>query len=119
MPDRCPPAGPIPVEPLSHVPASIEKYRDLLIYDLYLRENVKSRPSFARDQSPYKTAVREFFRREEDQPGYLKDYHGYDYRQMSKMAHVEVMGDGRMVLFDYKRRDPLTYNAWACAVGRI
>lgn len=94
-------------------PAATERYRDLLMYDLYLRENVKSRPSFARDQGMYKTAVREFFQREETTPLYLKDYKGYDYRQMSKMAHVEAMGDGSLVLFDYKRRDPLTYNAWA------
>lgn len=88
-----------------------ERFRDLLMYDLYLRENVKSRPSFARDQSPYKEAVRDFFRGEEEKPVYLTDYAGYDSRQMGKMAHVEVMGDGSMILFDYKNRDPLTYNA--------
>lgn len=96
---------------------SLERYRDLLMYDLYLRENVKSRPFFARDQSPYKDAVREFFRREQVSPQYLKDYQGYDSRQMSKMAHVETMGDGSLVLFDYRRRDPLTYNAWSGIVG--
>lgn len=88
-----------------------ERFRDFLMYDLYLRENVKSRPSFARDQSPYKEAVRDFFRGEEEKPVYLTDYAGYDSRQMGKMAHVEVMGDGSMILFDYKNRDPLTYNA--------
>ena len=31
-------------------------------------------------------------------------------RQMSKMAHIEAMGDGTLVLFDYRHRDPLTYN---------
>ena len=41
--------------------SAMERFRDLLMYDLYLRENVKSRPSFARDQSPYKQAVRQFF----------------------------------------------------------
>lgn len=97
-------------------PGITETYRDLLMYDLYLRENVKSRPSFARDQSPYKTAVREFFRREEVMPRYLKGYEGYDSRQMSKMAHIEARGDGTLVLFDYKNRDPLTYNARASLV---
>ena len=91
----------------------MEMFRDLLMYDLYLRENVKSRPSFARDQSPYKQAVRAFFQREEESPRYLTDYEGYDSRQMSKMAHIEAMGDGSLVLFDYRHRDPLTYNARA------
>ena len=95
----------------------MERFRDLLMYDLYLRENVKSRPSFARDQSPYKQAVRQFFQREEESPRYLMDYEGYDSRQMSKMAHIEAMGDGTLVLFDYRHRDPLTYNARAVRIG--
>ena len=95
----------------------MERFRDLLMYDLYLRENVKSRPSFARDQSPYKQAVRPFFQREEESPHYLMDYEGYDSRQMSKMAHIEAMGDGTLVLFDYRHRDPLTHNARAVRIG--
>ena len=96
--------------------SAMERFRDLLMYDLYLRENVKSRPSFARDQSPYKQAVRQFFQREEESPLYLTDYEGYDSRQMSKMAHIEAMGDGTLVLFDYRHRDPLTYNARAVRI---
>lgn len=90
---------------------TLETYRDLLMTDLYLRENVKSRPSFARDQSQYKSRIRDFFIEEEKSPRYLKGYSGYDSRQMSKMAHVEAMSDGSLVLFDYQNRDPLTYNA--------
>lgn len=88
-----------------------EEFRDLLVYDLYLRENVKSRPSFARDQGEIKTQIRDFFIREAREFKYLKEYEGYDSRQISKMAHIEGMADGTMVLFDYKNRDPLTYNA--------
>lgn len=88
-----------------------EQYRDLLVYDLYLRENVKSRPAFARDQSAYKEEVKDFFIREAQALNYLPDYKGYDSRQISKMAHIERFEDGNMVLFDYKNRDPLTYNA--------
>ena len=95
----------------------MERFRDLLMYDLYLRENVKSRPSFARDQSPYKQDARQFFQREEESPHYLMDYEGYDSRQMSRMAHIEAMGDGTLVLFDYRHRDPLTYNARAVRIG--
>ena len=89
----------------------VEEFRDRLMYDLYLRENVKSRPAFARDQSGAKDRIREFFIREAGEFRYLKEYEGYDSRQISKMAHIEMMRDGKLVLFDYKNRDPLTYNA--------
>ena len=36
------------------VSEKLEQYRDLLMTDLYLRENVKSRPTFARDLSDFK-----------------------------------------------------------------
>ena len=87
--------------------------------DLYLRENIKSRPRFARDQSPYKGAVRDFFIKERQNPEYLKAYAGCDARQVSRMVHVEVLGDGKMILFDYRDRDPLSYNGKAVEIGRI
>lgn len=93
--------------------SSLEPYRDRLMYDLYLRENVKSRPSFARDPSACKEAVKAFFRQEAASPQYLEGYDGYDSRQLSKMAHLEAMGDGTYVLFDYKNRDALLGNARA------
>ena len=93
-----------------------ELYRDLLMTDLYLRENVKSRPSFARDLSSSKDFVREFFQREEKTPEHLSGYEGYDSRQMAKMAHLEPLRDGTYLLFDYKRRDPLSNNAWILRV---
>ena len=93
------------------VPEKLEEYRDLLVMDLYLRENAKSRPSFARDQAPYKISVRDFFIREEKERRFLPDYRGRDYKQLAKMAHLEVMRDGTGVLFDYQNRDPLTNNA--------
>jgi hypothetical protein len=96
----------------SLVPERLPKYRDLLVYDLYLRENLKSRPSFALDQDPYKDKVKAFFAEEAKTLHYLKEgYQGYEARQLIKMAHVEVFGDKRAVLFDYKQRDPLTHNA--------
>ncbi len=94
-------------------------YRDLLVFDLYLRENVKSRPKFAADQGVYKAVIRDFFIQEHENPRYLRGYEGYDSRQMAHMAHVEVMGDGRIVLFDYKNRNPLNYNARTAEIGRL
>lgn len=89
----------------------LESYRDLLMQDLYLRENLKSRPSFARDQTVWKEVIRSFFLREADEPRYLRGYEGYNFRQLIKMAHIEAMGDGSFILFDYKNRDALFKNA--------
>ena len=95
----------------------LEQYRDSLMYDLYLRENVKSRPSFAKEQTAYKTIVRDFFIKEAENPHYLMGYESYDSKQMSKMAHVEAMGEGSLILFDYLNRDPLNYNAKAVKIN--
>ena len=87
-----------------------EQYRDALMTDLYLRENIKAvlpLPGIFTFQG----ADPAFFRQEEDCPCLLPDYTGYDSRQLAKMAHLEPAGDGSFLLFDYKNRDPLTYNA--------
>ena len=78
--------------------------------------NVKSRPVFARDPAASKAKIKDFFIKEGKSPQYLTDYKGYDSRQISKMAHVEAMADGTLVLFDHRNRDPLTYNARACVI---
>ena len=75
---------------------SVEKASQKMLYDLYLREKLKKRPSFAPDQKVYETAI-------------------WDYRKANhipKTAHIEVFADGRAVLFDYERRDPLSNNAY-------
>lgn len=104
-----------------------EMLRQVLTFDLYMRENMKSRPDFAKDLSPYKTVVHDFYKKEEETRHYLPDYVGYDGRQLGKMTHMEIFDypvweqDVRkrmqkletpyMVLFDYKVRDALTYAA--------
>ena len=93
-------------------------YQDLLMYDLYLRENVKSRPSFAPDPSEWKNETKQFFIREAKERRYLKGYESYDSRQMAKMAHLERMEDGRFVLFDYQNRDVLFGNAAAFSISQ-
>ncbi len=95
------------------VEEELPKFRDALMFDLYLRENLKSRPSFASDQSDVKYEVREFFTAEAEKPEWLLGYEGYDSRQLIKMAHMEHMEDGSFILFDYKNRDPLNKNAKA------
>lgn len=93
--------------------AALSAFRDCLMVDLYLRENAKSRPSFASERGRWKAQIRDFFIREAENPKYLRGYEGYDSKQVAKMAHAEVLEDGRVLLFDYKNRDALNYNA-AC-----
>ena len=72
-----------------------EALSDVMLLDLYLRENLKSRPSFASDQKPYERLI-------------------WDYRKAKKIpktALIEVFRDGKKLLFDYTDRDPLTNNA--------
>lgn len=64
-------------------------YKELLTYDLYLRENLKSRPIFAADVSHCKKEISAFYRMEEDRRKYLPDYIEYDSRQMARMTHLE------------------------------
>lgn len=101
-----------------YIPEKLPYYQDLLVYDLYLRENLKSRPPFAVDQTFAKEKIRAFFMEESKTFHYLSGgYQGYEARQLMKMAHLEVFRDGRAVLFDYKNRDPLSYNAVVYEIG--
>ena len=89
---------------------NMDAYYDALMKDLYLRENAKSRPKFAKEYSVDKQYVRNFFEKEESEKAVLVGYEKYDRRQMSKMTHIEVLG-GQHVLFDYQNRNPLTNEA--------
>ena len=94
----------------------VEKYRELLTYDFYLRENAKNRPAFAKENRAEKEALQEFYRTEEEERKYLKTYAGYDKRQMRKMTHIEkfILLEEKpfYVLFDYKNRNALDHRAW-------
>ena len=84
------------LEFLEDVPEiSMDQVKDQMVYDLYMRENLKSRPGFARDQKPFERQIWDFRKRE----------------KVAKNAHVEVFADGTVLLFNYADRDPLTNNA--------
>ena len=84
------------LEFLEDVPEiSMDQVKDQMVYDLYLREKLKSRPGFARDQKPFERQIWDFRKRE----------------KVAKNAHVEVFADGTVLLFNYADRDPLTNNA--------
>ena len=95
-------------------------YRELLTFDLYLRENVKNRPEFAGEYQVSKETLHEFYEEEAREHRYLRGYEQYDKRQLRKMTHVEgfhydVLGDGEAMevrlLFDYENRSKLTHQA--------
>ena len=93
---------------------NVIKYKQLMTYDIYSRENVKSRPSFARDLTGEKDKIREFYRMEVENRKYLPNHTNYDAKQLSRMTHIEVFeheGNKRYVLFDYSVRNPLTKGA--------
>lgn len=66
-----------------------ELCREYLLFDCYLRENMKTAPSFAKDLSSYKAFLREFYQREEQEREYLPSYTDFDSKQLAKMTHIE------------------------------
>lgn len=100
-------------------------YRELLTFDLYLRENVKNRPAFAGEYSVSKDVLNQFYEEEAEAHRYLKGYEKYDKRQLRKMTHIEefhydVMGtceeNKQLILFDYQNRSRLTHQAFVFRV---
>ena len=87
-----------------------EQFRQTLVMDLYLRENMKNRPAFAGDSLVSKEVERTFYDTEAEEHQYLKWYEKYDKRQLRKMTHLENI-DGHLILFDYQNRNPLTNQA--------
>lgn len=75
----------------------IEKlYDQRMVYDLYARENLKSRPDFAPDLGAYRERLKEYT------------------RAYGRQVHIEVFERNKepiFVLFDYRRRNPLTKEA--------
>ena len=74
---------------LYHHPKKVQYYRELLIYDYYLRENAKTRPEFAGEYKVSKEELRTFYENEEEKRKYLVNYQAYDRNQMRKMTHLE------------------------------
>ena len=102
--------------------------RQYLLFDCYLRENMKTAPAFAKDAPEYKDYLRAFYQKEEEERNYLPGYTQYDSKQMAKMTHVEFftypvwekaapkredllsrrLEAPQPVLFDYRERDVIT-----------
>ncbi|MCR4716552.1 MAG: B12-binding domain-containing radical SAM protein [Lachnospiraceae bacterium] len=109
-------------------------YIELLTYDLYLRENMKSRPAFCKNinDDESKAKRREFYQEEEKERKHLPNLSQYDSKQLAKLTHFESfkypvwdieallqstenatdeMTNKAYILFDYSRRNPLSNEA--------
>lgn len=102
--------------------------QECMLYDLYVRENLKSRPAWAGIHSPMYDACELFYHNADNLSQYLPDYaaKGYTARQILHMTHMEVFDcdvpaaatEGERpkektcaVIFDYAERDPLSQSA--------
>lgn len=107
-------------------PERQELYKELLLFDLYVRENLKSRPDFAPDLHDLQPVIHAFYKKEESKRRYLPHLSEIPAPQLSRMTHLEpfsysvwatdVSGVKRLpeqafLLFDYDHRDPLTREA--------
>mgnify|MGYP000854416244 CR=1 FL=1 len=107
---------------------NVDIVKELLIYDLYARENVKKEPDFLENRmltEEKKEKIRAFYQSEEQREKYLPDYPDYNWKQVMRMTHMEwfsydivqYLQDGilhekkTLVLFDYQKRNPLSYQA--------
>lgn len=94
--------------------------REYLVYDLYLREHMKNRPSFAPSQEPWKNAIHDILHRESLEHVLFPELADCNYRELTKALHTEVFtvifDVPTAVLFSYERRDPLTNNGTAVRV---
>ena len=108
----------------------IEPLKELLTYDLYLRENMKTRPEFSKDLQCFKEKYHGFYeemekKNKQGEENILSGYSGYQARQLARMTHIEyftydleeLQKSGKRkavqqhVLFMYKERHPLTMEA--------
>lgn len=94
--------------------------KEYLTYDLYLREHMKNRPSFAPSQERYKDTVHDILHRESETHALFPELSGCSYRNLTKMLHAEVFeiifDRPLLLLFCYETRSPLTNN---CQIRKL
>ena len=90
---------------------------EIMLYDMYLRENVKGRPAWAKDTAQYKKEWKALYR-EQGEKLFPEDVQAgiYDSKRAANQSHIEVFEinikkfeqSGQVFcLFDYSRRNPL------------
>ena len=110
----------------------VDLFKELLVWDLYAREAVKTRPDWARDLTPEKERIAEMFGDGTFIERYLADYTNESYRTIRHYTHLEplyydleaAVKEGQIVrkdedvLFDYRKRSPLTDEARTVKIER-
>lgn len=95
---------------------------EALTMDIYLRENIKTRPSFCVNLSEFKSESRAFYQKEAQKHEILQGvYAEADAKMLARMTHLERFTynpeTGQKLerpvycLFDYQTRNPLTNDA--------
>lgn len=93
-------------------PEAVEAVKESLIFDLYYRENCKSRPVWAEDMAKWKPVTRKYCKN-----GVQSHVERFSYRFPSKACRTvaslpEKEEKPLYVWFDYTRRDPLDHQAY-------
>ena len=91
--------------------AVMQMLEESLTFDLYYRENCKSRPSWAPSPAEFKEQTRYYCKN--GAKSHLEPFH-YRFPEKSKKALQEVpkrLEKPVYMLFDYENRDPLLHNA--------
>lgn len=85
--------------------------RECLTYDLYLRENMKNRPSFSPSLIRWKDNIHDILHKESRDHLLFPELSGYNYRELAKALHVEVFENifeyPSVLIFCYNKRNPL------------
>ena len=98
---------------------------ETLTYDLYSRENMKSRPAFAISMDKYKEKIRNIFKDEDGIKNLLPNYSNYTTKQIERMTDVEyftvdmqelvrsgkLIDDEEFIIFDYLVRNKIDQSA--------
>lgn len=84
---------------------------EIMLYDLYLREKLKSRPDWAPDQTKFKQAISAYYRNLEQeatkQIRYLTHIEPFMIDIKQTVSTGEAIKQPSFILFDYRKRDPL------------
>ncbi len=97
-----------------------ELYQETLTFDLYYRENMKSRPGWAPDLSEYKDISRQYCKK--GKLTHLEPF-WYDMEIIQKKEtlaeYPEKKKERSFYLFSYEQRHPLTGQAGVCMVQHL
>lgn len=89
----------------------IQMLKEYLTYDLYLREHMKNRPSFALSLEHRKAQIHDLLQREARTHEMFPALQDHSYRELARALHVEafehIFDRPAFVLFSYDRQNPL------------